>query len=83
MGHPKFIPKFANCNDRKKENVFLTLEVEGLYNGKPSTQTFSLSASSDYKTTAIVTASLAKILLEQPLKGVLFPFEFTEFDEVL
>lgn len=43
----------------------------------------SLSTFSDYHTTALVTASLTKIAQQKKLKGVIYPFEVVNLDELL
>ncbi|KHF38695.1 hypothetical protein [Halalkalibacter okhensis] len=47
------------------------------------TKALALSTFSDYHTTAMVTASLAKIALQKELKGIVCPFEVTNVDELL
>lgn len=43
----------------------------------------TLSALFDYHTTAMATASLAKIAQQKSVKGVVYPFEITDIDELL
>ncbi|QDP41531.1 hypothetical protein [Radiobacillus deserti] len=56
----KFLSKVIKHNPNKNENAFLTVEVKGIVDNKERVKIVSLSTFSDYHTTAMVTASLAK-----------------------
>ncbi|MDR4316254.1 saccharopine dehydrogenase [Niallia circulans] len=79
----KLVSKVVKHKPNKNENAFLTVEVKGNIDNKKMIRTISLSTFSDYHTTAIVTASLAKIALKTDIKGVVYPFEITNLDELL
>jgi saccharopine dehydrogenase-like NADP-dependent oxidoreductase len=79
----KFLSKVVKQNPNKNENAYLTVEVKGIKDNKERLKILSLSTFSDYHTTAMVAASLVKISLENELKGVVCPFEFTNLDELL
>lgn len=79
----KFLSKVVKHNPKKKENAFLTIEVRGVVDNKERVRILSLSTFSDYHTTAIVTAALVKISLENGVKGIVCPFELTNLDELL
>ncbi|PEX82832.1 saccharopine dehydrogenase NADP-binding domain-containing protein [Bacillus cereus] len=79
----KFLSKIVKHNSDKNEDAFLTVEVKGIVDNKERIKILSLSTFSDYHTTAMVTASLAKIAQQKNVKGVVCPFEVTNLDEVL
>ncbi|WP_421664014.1 saccharopine dehydrogenase NADP-binding domain-containing protein [Lysinibacillus telephonicus] len=79
----KFLSKIVKHNPNKNENAFLTVEVIGNDSNSERIRTLSLSTFSDYHTTAMVTASLAKIVIQKEVKGVVCPFEITNLDELL
>lgn len=79
----KFLSKLVKHNPNKNENAFLTVEVKGIVDNKKRVKILSLSTFSDYHTTAMVTASLAKIAQHKNVKGVVCPFEVTSLDELL
>ncbi|GGM41418.1 hypothetical protein GCM10011351_29490 [Paraliobacillus quinghaiensis] len=79
----KVLSKVVKHNPNKNENTFLTVEVKGIVDNKESVKILSLSTSSDYHTTAMVTASLAKIALLKKVKGIVCPFELTSLEELL
>lgn len=79
----KILSKIVKHNPNKNENAFLTVEVKGVVGSLEKTKRLSLATFSDYHTTAIVTASLAKIAHQKNVKGVVCPFEITTLDELL
>ncbi|MGE7920828.1 saccharopine dehydrogenase NADP-binding domain-containing protein [Viridibacillus sp. NPDC093762] len=79
----KFLSKIVKHNTNKNENAFLTVEVKGLIGNKEKVKIVSISTFSDYHTTAMVTASLTKIALQKKVKGVVFPFEVLDLEELL
>lgn len=79
----QFLSKAVKHNPEKDENAFLTVEVKGKNNHRERIRTVSLATFSDYHTTAIVTASLAKIALDKDVQGVVCPFEMTDLDELV
>jgi len=79
----KFISQIVRHNPYKNEDAFLTVEVKGYIDNKKCRKILSLSTFSDYHLTAMVTSALAKIALNKRIKGVVFPFEFTDVDEIL
>ncbi|MGG0237475.1 hypothetical protein [Bacillus rhizoplanae] len=83
LNNSKFLSKVVKHNPNKDEQAFLTVEVKGIIDNKECIKTLSLSTFSDYHTTAMVTAALAKATLHSKIKGVVFPFEITNIDEVL
>ncbi|MFF5995016.1 hypothetical protein AAGS61_09695 [Lysinibacillus sp. KU-BSD001] len=83
MKQKKILSTVVKHNPNKPEHAFLTVEVKGIVGGQKCIKTLALSVFSDYHATAMVTAALAKIASEKNLKGVLFPFEMTNLDEIL
>lgn len=79
----RFLSKIVKHNPNKDENASLTVEVKGKIDEKACIRTLSLSTFSDYETTALVTATIAKIVIHKKLCGVVFPFEIIDFDELL
>lgn len=79
----KFLSKAIKHNPLKKEDAYLTVEVKGIIGQNEIIKTVSLSACSDYHTTAMVTAALAKVAIHKKITGVVFPFEITDIDEIL
>ena len=79
----KFLSKVVKHNPNKNEQAFLTVEVKGIIDHHECIKTLSLSTFSDYHTTAMVTAGLAKVTVHKKIKGVVFPFEITDMDEIL
>lgn len=79
----KFLSKIVKHNPNKNEKAFLTVEVKGKIDSKECIKTLSFSTFSDYHTTAMVTAILAKITVHKKIKGVVFPFEIADIDEIL
>ncbi|TQR14849.1 saccharopine dehydrogenase NADP-binding domain-containing protein [Psychrobacillus vulpis] len=79
----KFLSKVVKHNPNKNESASLTVEVKGIVDNNERVRILSLSTSSDYHTTAMVTASLAKIAEQKNVKGVVCPFEITNLDELL
>ncbi|MGE7695740.1 saccharopine dehydrogenase NADP-binding domain-containing protein [Lysinibacillus sp. NPDC094177] len=77
-----FLSKVVKHKPHKNENAFLTVEVKGIIDHKEKVKTLALSTFSDYHTTAMATASLAKIAQQKNVKGVVFPFEITDIDEL-
>ena len=78
-----FLSKVVKHNPHKNENIFLTVEVKGIIDNKETLKILTLSTFSDYHTTAMATASLAKIAHQKNVKGVVYPFEITDIDELL
>lgn len=78
-----FLSKVVKHNPHKNENIFLTVEVKGIIDNKETLKILTLSTFSDYHTTAMATASLAKIAQQKSVKGVVYPFEITDIDELL
>lgn len=83
LNNNKFLSKVVKHNPDKNEKAFLTVEVKGIIDNKECIKTLSLSTFSDYHTTAMVTAVLAKVTVHKKIKGVVFPFEITDIDEML
>lgn len=81
--HNKVLSQIVKHNPNKEENTFLTVEVKGRVDNKEKIKIISLSTFSDYHTTAMVTASLAKMAQEKKLKGVMYPFEVINLDDLL
>ncbi|MCY8181057.1 saccharopine dehydrogenase NADP-binding domain-containing protein [Bacillus paralicheniformis] len=79
----KLLSKVVNHNPNKNESAFLTVEVKGMVDNQKRIKILSLSTFSDYHTTAMVTASLAKVAHQKNVKGVVYPFEVTSLDELL
>ncbi len=79
----KFLSKVVKHNPEKSEDAYLTVKVKGTINVKQSTKTLTLSTFSDYHTTASITAAIAKLIAAKKLKGVTFPFEIIDLDELL
>ncbi len=63
--------------------LFLTIEARGEIDNKVKIKSLQLSTFSDYHTTAMFTAALAKISSKTNTGGVVFPYEMTNLDEVL
>lgn len=82
-GQKRTLSKLVKHNPQKSEQAYVTVEVQGVIGNKKCEKVLTLSASSDYQTTAMMTAALAKIAFEKKAQGVLFPFEITDIDEVL
>lgn len=83
FNNKKIFSKIVKHNPNKTEKTFLTVEVKGLIENKQCIKTLSLSTFSDYHTTAMVTAALAKITIHKKVKDVVFPFEITNIAEIL
>lgn len=81
--HKDFLSKVVKHKPHKNENIFLTVEVKGVIDNKEKLKILTLSTFSDYHTTAMATASLAKIAQQKNVKGVVYPFEITDIDELL
>ncbi|MGZ9585301.1 saccharopine dehydrogenase NADP-binding domain-containing protein [Paenibacillus marinisediminis] len=79
----QFLSKVVKHNPDQHEDTLLTVEVKGIIDNKEKIKIISLSTFSDYHTTAMVTASIAKIAQQKHVKGVVSPFEITNLDEVL
>jgi saccharopine dehydrogenase-like NADP-dependent oxidoreductase len=79
----KFLSKVVKHNPNKNENAYLTVEVKGIKDNKERIKILTLSTFSDYHTTAMVAASLVKISMENEVKGIVCPFQFTNLDELL
>ncbi len=79
----KLLSKVVKHNPNKNEDAFLTVEVKGIVDNKTKIKIVSLSTFSDYHTTAMVTAALAKIAFQKSVKGIVCPFEITSLDELL
>ncbi|PAK55040.1 saccharopine dehydrogenase NADP-binding domain-containing protein [Paenibacillus sp. 7541] len=81
----KWLSKAVQHNPKEREDAYLTVEVKGKDRNRNQerVKTLALSTFSDYHTTAIVTASLAKIALHKDVQGVVCPFEMTDLDELL
>ncbi|MGA3677903.1 saccharopine dehydrogenase family protein [Lysinibacillus agricola] len=77
------LSKVVKHKPHKNEHAFLTVEVKGIIDQKEKVKTLALSTFSDYHTTAMATASLAKIAQQKKVKGVVSPFEITDIDELL
>ncbi|MBB4825606.1 saccharopine dehydrogenase-like NADP-dependent oxidoreductase [Sporosarcina luteola] len=77
------ISKMIKHDPNKSEMACMTVEVSGIKENRYKTNRVSLSTFSDYHTTAMLTASLAKIMQRKKWKGVVFPFEIVDLDEVL
>lgn len=77
------LSRFVKHNPNKAENAFLTVEAKGIVGNKERIKRVSLSTFSDYHTTAMVTAAIAKIALHKNVTGVVSPFDITTVDEVL
>ncbi|MEG0259063.1 MAG: saccharopine dehydrogenase NADP-binding domain-containing protein [Lysinibacillus sp.] len=83
LNNHKILSKIVKHNPKKDEKAYLTVEVKGIIDTKKSVRTLSLSTFSDYHTTAMVTAALAKIAVHKKIKGVVCPFEITNVEEIL
>lgn len=91
IGFIAYVPKFnknllstiVKHNPNKGEPTFLTVEVKGIIENKERIKRLSLSTFSDYSTTAMITASLAKIASRKNIKGVVCPLEITTLEEIL
>ncbi|WP_397538587.1 saccharopine dehydrogenase family protein [Rummeliibacillus pycnus] len=83
LDNNKFLSKIVKHNPSKNEKALLTVEVKGTIDNKEMIKTLNLSTFSDYHTTAMVTAVLAKIAVHKKLKGLVFPFEIIDLDELL
>ncbi len=81
--HRDLLSKVVKHNPEKDERAFLTVEVKGIKGKNEVVKVLALSTFSDYHTTAMVTASLAKIAGRNEVKGVVCPFEITDLDEIL
>lgn len=79
----KLLSMVVKHNLNKNEQAFLTVEVKGIVDNKERIKIFSLSTFSDYHTTAMVTAALAKVVYHKNVKGVVCPFDITNVDELL
>ncbi|MFF2291289.1 saccharopine dehydrogenase NADP-binding domain-containing protein [Peribacillus butanolivorans] len=79
----KVLSQIVKPKPNKNENAFLTVEVKGTIDNKEKVKIVSLSTFSDYHTTAMVTASLTKIAQQKKLKGVIYPFEVVNLDDLL
>ncbi|KAB2331669.1 saccharopine dehydrogenase NADP-binding domain-containing protein [Bacillus mesophilum] len=79
----KLLSKTVKHNPNKDETAYLTVEVKGIAGGMKRTKIISAAASSDYFTTAMVTAAIAKISLHKNVIGVVCPFEITNLDEII
>ncbi|OIJ20719.1 hypothetical protein BKP45_07925 [Anaerobacillus alkalidiazotrophicus] len=79
----KLLSKVVKHNPKESETVFLTVEVKGTIGNKEMVKVLALSTFSDYHTTAMVTASLAKIAIGNEVKGIVCPFEITDLEELL
>lgn len=75
--------KYVKHNPVQPEEASLTIEVKGVIGNQQCVKTFVLSTFSDYHTTAMFTAALAKIAINKEISGVVFPFEITDIDEIL
>jgi len=82
FGHA-LLSKAVKHNPALNENAFLTVEVKGTVDDRERIRTLSVSTFSDYHTTAMVTASLAKIALMKEVKGIVCPFEITDIEELI
>ncbi|MFJ7949987.1 saccharopine dehydrogenase NADP-binding domain-containing protein [Lysinibacillus sp. NPDC096418] len=83
LGNKKFLSKIVKHKPEKDENAYLTVEVKGIIDNKETIRTLALSTFSDYHTTAMVTAALAKVAVQKKIEGVVCPFEITNIDELL
>lgn len=79
----RVLSKLVKHNPNKNEDAYLSVQVKGLIDDKRCTKTVSLATLSDYHTTAMATAALAKIMDTKRVKGVAYPFEVTTLDELL
>ncbi|MFJ7735304.1 saccharopine dehydrogenase NADP-binding domain-containing protein [Lysinibacillus sp. NPDC097287] len=82
LNNKKFLSKIVKHKPKKDENAYLTVEVKGIIDHKESIRTLFLSTFSDYHTTAMVTAALAKVAVHKKIEGVVYPFEITNIDEL-
>jgi saccharopine dehydrogenase-like NADP-dependent oxidoreductase len=78
----KVLSKVVKHNPKENENAFLTVEVKGVIGNKEVVKVLALSTLSDYHTTAMVTAALAKIAIGNEVKGIVYPFEVTGLEEL-
>jgi len=83
LNNNKFLSKIVKHNPTKNENAFLTVEVKGKIDNKDRIKTLTLSTFSDYHTTAMVTAVLAKVTVHKKIEGVVCPFEIIDLNELL
>lgn len=79
----KMLSKIIKHNPKKDEKAFLTVEVKGMIHNRPSIKTLTLTTFSDYHTTAMVTAALAKVAIQKNSTGIVCPFEVTDLEEIL
>ncbi|MFJ8260715.1 saccharopine dehydrogenase family protein [Rummeliibacillus sp. NPDC094406] len=83
LDNNKFLSKIVKHNPSKNEKALITVEVKGTIDNKERIKTLTLSTFSDYHTTAMVTAVLAKVTVHKKLNGIVFPFEIIDLDELL
>lgn len=78
----KKILVFKKTNFNKNENVFLSIEINGVINNKICVKTTSLQTFSDYQTTALTVVALSKIIMKSKNYGVCYPFEITNYRDL-
>lgn len=83
LSNHKILSKMVKHNSEKDEKAYLTVEVKGIMEAKKRARTLTLSTFSDYHTTAMVAAALAKIAVHKKIKGIVCPFEITDIEEIL
>lgn len=94
----RLLASLIRHNPNQGEHCALSVEVTGLKDGLAKSRTLTLSVPSDYRTTAMFTAALAKFTMDKSkseatqtlsttaqkkLTGVLFPFEYAELENIL
>lgn len=78
-----FLSKFINHNAAKSEHVSISVEVKGMVDNKKCIKKLVFSTFSDYHTTAMFTAAIAKIAISKKIIGVVFPFEIIDLEEII
>ncbi|OEH93637.1 saccharopine dehydrogenase NADP-binding domain-containing protein [Bacillus solimangrovi] len=79
----KLLANLVKHNPNKNEHAYLSVEVKGIINKQTCVKTLAVATFSDYYTTAMVTATLAKIVQNKEIKGVVLPSDITNFDEII
>lgn len=77
------IEKIVTHNPNHNEKAYLTVEASGSIDGRSQVKSWRVSVVSDYETTAMVAVALAKIVLKNDIKGIHYPFEITNLNEVI
>lgn len=77
------LEKLVRHNPTQPEQAYLTIEAAGLLREKKQKKEWRVRVRSDYETTAAVTVALVKIVLENHITGIHFPYEITSTHEIL